>query len=446
MEIILNQLFPFVDFLYILQLEEYNSAKYFHWISSRLFKRNFQKVDSIKWTTKAKILITISLILYPILLLILVSPIPNILWLLLSLVIITSGIPLIILLANLIFLPVDNALKNRTIYSAKSKLSTMTNLKIIAIAGSYGKTSTRSFLNQIINKSIKTQTPDENHNTLYSISQDIINNLKPDTEVYIVELGEYYPGDFTKFISLLNPSYIVITSVGPQHLHTFKTQDNLDKEFSTLLNSTAKLFVNTNNDGVKRILKENHRNLIECSAKQLDKYKTNNHLVSLAPFNQNVALAANIAKDLGVADSDISKLLDSLSSETRRFNIARNNEITIIDDSYNINPDSARAGVEFLIKQPGRKIIVTGGIVDQGENEEDANFEYGKLLGQHIDIIIIANNILIDLINGGIQSVNPDAKVIISSSPSETPAIIRQTIKAGDTILIQNELPDTYWS
>ncbi len=322
----------------------------------------------------------------------------------------------------------------------------MTDLKIIAIAGSYGKTSTRSFINQLISKSFKTQTPADNHNTLFSISQDIIFNLDIKTEVYLVELGEYYPGDFAKFIKLLNPSIIVLTSVGPQHLHTFKTQKALDKEFLTLLNSNKKIFLNTDNEGVKSIYKESLVNIIECSTKNLSSYKVENHLITLEPFNQNVATAVQVAKELKIDETRIKDSLSALTSETRRFNIAQNHEITIIDDSYNINPDSARAGVEFLIKQSGRKIIVTGGIVDQGDGEDDANFEYGKLLGQHIDIIILANNILADFVNGGIQSVNPNAMIFLSNNPSKTPQIIRSNIKSGDTILIQNELPDTYWS
>jgi len=445
-----NTVLPFVDFIYVLQLNDYDSDNYWNWVKKRFLKRGFQKVGRIDWTIKAKTLLGVSLGLYVIVALILSSLMNNFLWVLISIAATTYGIPLIVLAANLAFTPIDAWLKRDTITKAKIKLKRMEHCVVVAISGSFGKASTRLFSKSLIQNYAICHTPPQNHNTLYSLAQDILTNLKPDTTVYIVEVGEFYKGDLAKMHQMLRPDIVVLTSVGSQHISQLGSQIAIDQEFTEFMNLAADhKLLNGEDPGVVRVMANINKPNTRYFSYNLDLYHKKDALPEvLLPLHmqQNAAGAVCITETLGLKHEQIAKELKNLPHIERRMDISHHNGITIIDDTYNINPESAKAALDHLATYKGRKILVTGGIVDQGEHEAKANILFGTLIARVADHAVIAQNRLASYLKEGIHASQADVDISLSDSPDETPQILRQLLKAGDTVLLQNELTDLYWN
>ncbi len=445
---ILNTIFPFVDFTYILQLADYNSGDYIQWIRTRFFKRNLQYVGHITWTTKAQVVASVAVLLY-LIILYFVTGFAISLWGIIAVAGLTLLIPYLVALSNYMVTPLDHLIRQSTINQAAQKLQSLQSCLTIAIAGSYGKSSTRHFAYQLLENSYIIHTPRQNNNTLLSISQDILAHLSPETQVYIVELGEYHLGDLELFRELLDPDVVVITAVGPQHLHNFGSQEALDDEFLGLLNKTANKIrlVNGDDPGVKRLL-DTHKEHVGyySSALTLEPLgKVDASVLDVPQLRPNAAGAVAIAEALGLDKNIIKKNLEFLRPLERRMDVSVHNEITIIDDTYNINPTSAQAALEFLDQHKGRKIVVTGGIVDQGEGEIGANKKYADHISQVADIVVIANTTYRPILEATITERAKLAKIIISPHPDQTPGLLKNILQKGDVVLLQNELPDLYW-
>lgn len=450
---IINILFPFVDYLYILQLEEYNIISYLQWINNRIFKRNFQKVGKIVWTKKATVIFIVSIILYIFVvgILMIFSSSSIIYKLFFLIIIIGCTIPLLIALSTTILYPIDWFLKYCLINRAKSKLNKLNQSKIIVIAGSYGKTTTRSFIYQILQGKFKIHTTKDNINTIVGLAKDIIDNINSNTSIYLVEIGEYRKGDFKKFLEFLpRPQIAILTAVGPQHISTFHSQENVDEEFVAFLKLTEQSiqYVNEDNVGVKRVI--NHlvdNNPILYTKSNSQPYFNFFHPEILKNPNamQSAAVAIMIAEHFGLNSKEIGETLTKLELPERRLKLRKSGSFSIIDDSYNINPDSADSALSYLSTFEGRKIIITGGIVDQGKHFAQRNVEFGEKIAKIADIVVIAKNNFSNLVKKGVGQIKSKIKIIESPDPKETPKILRSILQPNDTILIQNELPDLYW-
>lgn len=443
---IFNAFFPFIDFIYILQLEEYDTLAYLKWIKTRYYKRQLQKVGTIRWTRKSELLLVIAVALY-IGILILFWP-NNIIYQIALVIVLTIPIPLIVAISNIIFIPIDSLLKGNTINNARQKLKTLTECQVIAVAGSYGKTTTRNFIYQLLKPDFEIHTPQENYNTMFSLSEDILKNLNSKHQFYLVELGEFKPGDLVNFYNLLNPNIILVTAIGSQHIQSFGTQQNINNEFASLISISRekRVILNSSDPKINAIYgndsKYQHYNpkaLENCGVKSLPSHLDIDHIV------QDIAGAITVALNVGVDKTAIAARVQHLQTTERRMDITVQNEITLVDDSYNINPESAKAALNYIGSLPGRKIVVTGGIVDQGDRWWKENTKFADLISQIADVAIVANNIFAPVISNTIKNHNQKCEVLISPHPKETPQLLKSLLKKGDVVLIQNELPDTYW-
>ena len=448
---IINTLFPFVDYLYILQLEEYNIISYFQWIRNRIFKRNFQKVGKIIWTKKAIGIFIMSIVLYILIIGVLAILSTSIIYKIIFIIAITGAIPLLIALPTIILSPLDWLLKYYLINRAKSKMIKLNQCKIIVIAGSYGKTTTRSFTYQVLHGKLKIHTAKDNINTIIGLAKDIIDNITPNTSIYLVEIGEYRKGDFKKFLKFLpRPQIAILTAVGPQHISTFHSQENVDKEFLAFLKLTKQSiqYVNGKNKGVERIINHYDGNpILYADSGNFQHYFKFLHPEILKNPNamQNAAVAIMIAEHFGLNSKEIGEALTKLELPERRLKLKKSGNFSIIDDSYNINPDSADSALSYLSTFKGRKIIVTGGIVDQGKHSTQRNIEFGEKIAKTADIVVIAKNNFGNLVKRGVNQIESKIKIFDSPDPKETPKILQSILQPNDTILIQNELPDLYW-
>ena len=203
---------------------------------------------------------------------------------LLNLLIIFSYI--FILLINIINSPIEKSVQLKYYNMAKNKLKSNKDLKVIGITGSYGKTSTKYIVGTILSQKYNTLITPESYNTTMGVVRTINEKLDNTHQIFVCEMGAKNIGDIKEICDLVNPKYGILTAVGPQHLETFKTLDNVRKTKMELIDSLpkkGKSFVNYEDENIKEI-KFNSNNIKFGLDKKCDYYATN---ININEFGSN---------------------------------------------------------------------------------------------------------------------------------------------------------------
>ncbi len=448
----LNVVYPLADFLYILQLEEYKNRFFLHWALPRIYKRNFQKIGNLSWSEKAKALYLLSSFLIAVLSFFISIFLPLFgKWVYTFFVLLILNftlIPFWLIAASILLMPLEHYFKQKQVKNAKKKLLSLKGLKVIAIAGSAGKTSTRHFLSEILKNKYRVFTPTKNYNTLLGIAEQVNNQMPQDTEVFIVELGEYLPGDLMIIAQLVNPEVLILTKVTNQHFEKFGSQEAINEEFLSLSSfpTIKNIFIAKDNLITKNLTGKSKVNLVDTKkwGLYLDKIKNINLPWALSVY-ENLSITAAVSDFMGVRRDSLKNTVRQLMPVDRRLVVSSQNGVTIIDDSYNISFDSAKNAFEFLKSFKGRKVLVSGGIVEQGKNATVVNQEFGQMVSRFFDIAIIAKNNFYKAVTTGIKESKNKTQIFTSDKPDKTPLLLTEILRKGDVVLVQNELPEVYW-
>lgn len=374
--------------------------------------------------------------------------------------------------ANLINKPEEKLVKKKYINEAKKILEGMPNLIVIGVTGSYGKTSVKNFLYKVLSSKYEVLKTPKNYNTTMGVVKTIRENLKATHQIFICEMGATHVGDIKEICDIVNPKLGIITSIGPQHLESFGSIDNVIKTKFELADSVIKnggtVFLNYDNEyilnkkieGKKITYGINNKNLnynaydLTSSSKGLS-FKTLNKKKEEFEFktkligNHNVAnilAAISVADYLGVDMKKTISKVREIESVEHRLQLIPHGDLSIIDDSYNSNPISSKAAIDTLGQFEGTKIVVTPGLIELGGEEEKYNFELGEYATKVCDYIILVGQRHSKPIFDGIKSTKFDMnKVFVVSSPQEAMEKIGTLKISGKvTVLLENDLPDNY--
>lgn len=375
--------------------------------------------------------------------------------------------PFTVLLVHFLLLPIEIIIKKAYILKAKKKLSKYQIIKI-GITGSYGKTSTKNILTAMLEKEYKVCTTPQNYNTEMGITKTILQNLD-DHDVFIAEIGARHKGDIEVLAKIVRPNYGILTTIGLQHVETFKNLQtieetknelpmNLDKNgimvFNGDSNSTKKLYakfagekylacdkngfsyaenIEFDDNGSKFDLVINDEKM-QIKTKLLGKCNIN-----------NIVTAATLAYILGISKEDIVSASKALIPSPHRLELIKNSGVTIIDDSYNSNLIGAQEALSVLEKFNGDKIVVTPGFVEMGSEQSSANFKLGGMVADVADFIVIMNDINKNQILSGAISHNFErSKIFFASTRKKQKEILSLITTKGCVILFENDLPDNY--
>src|SRR3989344_437584 len=245
--------------IYILQLDEYDIFRYLKKISK--VKRGKKQIKPFVWTSKAKAIFAISFLQ-----ILIVSVVISNLNLAFLIILILLGfeiffIPLVI--SVILLYPLDYFIKHYLVSKATSKIRNLKNLKIIAIAGSYGKTTFKEILYSVLSEKYNVLKTPENVNTPVAISRLILSKLKEEHEIFIVELGEYYKGDIKKLCEITPPNISVVTGINEAHIERLKSIDTTVStifEVVTYSKENAVLVLNLADDLVRKNYKKYVKN------------------------------------------------------------------------------------------------------------------------------------------------------------------------------------------
>lgn len=478
----LSKLFPLLDYLYIFQLLEYERGDFLNWFFKNPLRRNLQKKNSLDFTLKIQILavLTAFIMLALATLLTLIFFSGSLLMLILVYILLENISPFFIVLSSLIIAPLDYLQKLKISKKARFKINRLRSLKTVAIVGSYAKTSTKNMLYTLLWKDFNVVKTPKSFNTPVAIASTILNYLKPTTEIFIVEMDAYHPGDLKNLAKIAPPDMAIITAIAPQHLERFGTiQKLVDTQFeiSKSLKENGQLFLNSLDEQTMQNEEKFQASKVFLGG-EMDKYRIENLTQSsnsllrssggCAIFNllledenikielplkgehnaYNFLAAATIAHKLGLPAKKIAERASLIQPTEHRLEITKNRNITTIDNSYNTNPKVVVSSLK-LLKEVGEgklKILITPGLIEQGSNTEMENKKFIKLGSEVADEIIIVGKSFKNYLKAGLEESNfPKDKTHFAKSTSSA---LKKAYKLAEdkeaVISIENDLPDQY--
>lgn len=375
--------------------------------------------------------------------------------------------PLAVALANVINAPVEGAIRRRFYRLAKEKLANMPSLRIIGITGSYGKTSVKNYAAELLSAKYNTLMTPQSFNTTMGVVRTINENLTPLHEVFLVEMGARNKGDIKEICDLVEPGSGIITSIGPQHLETFKSLDTIIDTKFELCDAVGEgyKFLNYDNEYVRG--RAEGGNVItygttpDCDfyAKDIKVSPSGSEFTLVTKNGEarmtarllgkhnvvNLTGAAAVAATFGVELDEIAAAMRRIESVEHRLEIKKQPDCTIIDDAYNSNPAGAASALETLSAFEGCKIVITPGMVELGEREEEENERLGAMAAESADYVIFVGEKQAPALKKGAMGVTEDEnKMMEAKDIYEAFDIMRSIDEENKIVLLENDLPDNY--
>jgi len=376
----------------------------------------------------------------------------------------------ITLLACKINIPIEKLVYLEYKNQATKKLESMTNLKVIGITGSYGKTSSKNILNEILNYKYNSVATPKNLNTPYGLMITINNHINKFDNMFIAEMGAYKVGEIQELCDLVHPKYGILTKIGTAHLELFGSQENIQKgKFELIeslpedgvgvLNKDDPLQVNYNLKNKVKILWigiENDADFKATNINVTSKGTTFDLVIkgdsNLYPFQTKLLGYANIYNilssialgyELGLNIRELQSAVKSVSPVEHRLEIKKNGDVYYIDDAYNSNPVGSSMALDVLNMMPGKKIVVTPGMIELGKIEDEENTKFGEHIAEVCNEVILVGDKQTKAIQKGLENKKFDKEhlFIVDNVLEAFPLVNR--LKGEETyVLLENDLPD----
>ncbi|MEK7597212.1 MAG: UDP-N-acetylmuramoyl-tripeptide--D-alanyl-D-alanine ligase [Patescibacteria group bacterium] len=368
-----------------------------------------------------------------------------------------------LIIINVLLLPVDVFIKALLVFLSKKKIKNLRNLKIIGVAGSYGKTGMKDLIATVLAEKYQVVKTPESVNTPVGIARIILSQVNEKTEILIVEMGEYYSGDIKNICSIALPQIGVVTGINEAHLERLKLIDNSIKTiFEIAQNMRAKGLLLLN--GKDKLIKNNYKKFVPNNQEiyfysSKGKIEFNEDAPGyiyqkiffplLGQYNlDKIDGVIYLAKKLGLTPQEIENGLKKIKTPAHRLQPILNREknILVIDDSYNGNPDGVEEAIKTLsLFKKRRKVFVTPGLVEIGIKSGEVHQRIGKRLNDVADLVILVkNSVTPDIERGLIRSGFNKKNIIWFDSMKEAQNNLGNIVKSGDVVLFQNDWPDNY--
>lgn len=375
--------------------------------------------------------------------------------------------PWLVVAANFINQPVEKTINRRYINEAKKIIADMPDLRVIGVTGSYGKTSVKFFIEKLLSVKYNVLATPENYNTTLGVVRTIRERLRPTHEVFICEMGARNVGDIREICDIVRPRTGVITSVGPQHLESFKTIDNVIKTKFELVDSLPEdglAVLNMDNEYIAgkapsvKVKTVGYGTLSGDYKAENIRYSDKGSCFSIKGVEfeakligrhnvQNVCAAVAVADSMGIPLEKLVQPVRRLENVPHRLQLLGQGKRLIIDDAYNSNPAGAASALETLAGFDGVRILVTPGMVELGTQQVELNKEFGVQAAKCCDYAVLVGSRHAAPIKEGLLSAGFDeGRLSITETLNEAITIADGIDTGGRTriILLENDLPDNY--
>lgn len=381
-----------------------------------------------------------------------------------------------VMLANIINIPVERQVFLHFKRMASRKLKNMNHLNVIGITGSYGKTSSKNILNDILNIKFNSFATPKNYNTTYGLILTINKFLDKFTDTFIAEMGAFKQGEIQELCDLVHPKYGILTRIGEAHLESFGSLENTTKTKFELIESLP-----SDGCGVLNYDDERQRNYklknkcdiltIGITSKDVHYRATNIKLSNtgstfevivkgdkkkyvfetrlLGKHNiYNILSSIALGHYLGISMEQLVVAVKGVNSIPHRLELKKMGQINIIDDAYNSNPSGCKSALEVLKLMPGKRIIVTPGMIELGSKQ----YELNQMLGEDIansngvdEVILVGKEQTKPIYEGLILQNYPKENIHILNNVVDAYGLIYRLKKDQEVFaLFENDLPDTF--
>ena len=381
-------------------------------------------------------------------------------------------LPIWIALSGLLVWPVEKLISELYFRDAQRILKRRDDLIRIGITGSWGKTSVKFILGTILEEKYHTLVTPASYNTPMGVTKVIRTSLEPGHRVFVSEMGARHVGDIREMCRLVHPEIGILTSVGPQHLDTFRTLERIVKTKYELIEALPE-------DG-QAFFADDH----DICRELYDKTVVSKHLTGLDPAKndlwaeeisyspegssfflctrdektfcttellgelniRNILLCASVALYLGMTMEQISRGIRKVRPIEHRLQLIHHpGGLNVIDDAFNSNIRGAKQAFQVLCHFPEKRIIVTPGMVELGDKEYAMNREFGESMAGCCDVAILVGKKRSEAIREGLTANGfPEEAVHVVSSLNEATGLLSSIACSGDTVLFENDLPDNY--
>jgi UDP-N-acetylmuramoyl-tripeptide--D-alanyl-D-alanine ligase len=412
--------------------------------------------------------------------------------------------PWTLLVANLLLKPVQASINRAYVSRAERSLRDWAPLTI-GITGSYGKTTTKFCVGEVLSVDRPTLVTPDSYNSLLGVVRTVNEQLEQRHRAFVVEMGMFRRGDIRELCELVHPRVGVITAIGPMHLERLGSIEQIvaaKAELPQALPPDGHFVTNADDPRCLKLAREadvpvtlfavhdsgepsgavaqapaasaepqstqsspKHADHVQVLARdvQLSDGRTTFQLHLDGPESPSIAVsagllgrhnvsnllaAAAVGRVLGIEPTRIAEGLARVIAPAHRLQPIHNRRagIVVIDDAYNSNPDGAAAAMEVLREHPAtRRLLVTPGMVELGELEPELNRRFGEQAGSVCDLAILVGPARTAPIREGLARAGMDtASVHVVADIAEATALLGRLTRSGDVVLFENDLPDTY--
>ncbi len=379
--------------------------------------------------------------------------------------------PFLVLLAATIINPYETRLNAGFFKSAKRKIREHKGLVTIGITGSYGKTNVKFILRDMLSKKYNVLATPASFNTAMGISRVVNDQLKSEHQVFIAEMGATHVGDIKELVELVRPRYGILTSIGPRHMDTFGSMENIASTKFELIQGLPKdglavfgsgddyinrLYALCKHDKCRIGLDDDPGAYMRAETLSFSDRGTSFTMVCadgetahcrtrlLGSYNvKNILLAAALARRLGLSMAEIADAVRELSPIEHRMQLIPG-ELTVIDDSLNEDADSAFEAMRVIAQMPGRRIVVTPGLGEQGGKEADVNFALGTVMADSADTVILVGDLNSQrgIRRGLLQSGFSRSNLHAVEDMEGASELLNEISEHGDTVLFESSVPE----
>ncbi|MCM1292771.1 MAG: UDP-N-acetylmuramoyl-tripeptide--D-alanyl-D-alanine ligase [Bacteroides sp.] len=379
---------------------------------------------------------------------------------------------IVVMAAVWILAPVEKHI-NRGFYNeAASILASMPLLKVVGITGSYGKTSTKHYLHRILSEHFETLMTPGSYNTTLGVIRTVREMMKPYCEVFICEMGAKQSGDIKEICDLVHPHIGIVTAVGPQHLESFKTIENVQAtkfELVDALPSDGLAIVNNDFPMIASRKVDNVRCIrygvqnpdssfravdivyspagTDFTILGADGLEERFHTPLVGECNVSNLLAAVVcAIELKVPLAKIRRAVERIEPVEHRLSMKRTpGGLTILDDAFNSNPSGSKMALDVLaMMNTGRRIVITPGMIELGDEQYELNRMFGAHIARSADVAIVVGQYNREAIVEGIRGEATEIEVHEVGSFAHAQQVLVAMARRGDVVLYENDLPDTF--
>ena len=336
-------------------------------------------------------------------------------------------------------------------------------IPVVAVTGSVGKTTTKDMVSAVLGEKYQVLKTDGNHNNNIGLPMTVL-RLMRSHQIAVLEMGMNHPGEIDYLTRIARPDVALITNIGDSHIENLGSRENILKakcEIFHGMTAQGKAVLNGDDPLLRTLegrleqpitwcgtgegcdwrmtdLEEHWQDHMEC---QLHSPTTAWHqeIPGLgAHMVYPAAMAAAVGRMFGVSDEQIHRgILEFEPTKMRMAIVHRGDHITILNDTYNANPQSMRAAVDILAKQPSAyRIAVLGDMLELGELGPGLHEGVGKFLGASgIDCLVTVGK-LGGYIADGAESAGC-REIYRCANQAEAQIALAKVLRPGSTVLVK---------